>query len=279
MSIRIITDSASDIEQNKYEGLTIIPLGISFGDMQYQDGINLSHKEFYELLIEQEELPKTSQVAPFAFEEAYEKVKAAGDEAIVITLSSKLSGTNQSANIALDGYEDCIHIVDSLNVCVGQQILVLLALRLVEQGLGVQEIIAKLEEEKKNIRVLALFDTLEYLRKGGRVSNLAGVMGNALAIKPVIAVVDGEIAVLGKARGSKNGNNMLTKQIQEAGGIRFDMPLSLGYSGLSDALLQKYVADHEFLWVGKTEELPVTLVGGAIGTHAGPGAIAIGYFA
>lgn len=280
MSVRIIVDSACDIVQEKAKELEIdvLPIKTMFGDEEFLDGVTMTHEQFYEKLIESEQLPTTSQVPPIEYEEAFKKIKEAGDTAVCITLSSKLSGCYQSANIALEEYEDCITVVDSENVCLGEQILVMLAVRLRDEGKSATEIAEVLNVEKKNIRVVALLDTLEYLKKGGRISAAAAMAGAVLSIKPVIAVENGEIVVLGKARGSKNGQNMLKETVKKAGGIRFDMPYTLAYSGLSDALLRKYMEDSKELYDCTPEELPVCTVGCAIGTHVGPGAIAVSFF-
>ena len=271
--IRIITDSAADMGDIIREDLTILPIHITFGDQEFQDGVDMTHQMFYERLIESDELPVTSQVAPFAFEEAYKAAKEKGEEVIAITLSSKLSGTWQSANIAAESYEDMVHVVDSENVSIGQRVLVEYALRLKDGGMTALEIVEKLEAEKKNIRLIALLDTLEYLKKGGRISRAAAVAGSLLSIKPVIAIQGGEVAILGKARGSRQGNNLLAEQIRLTGGIDFSRPYVLGYTGLSDMLLQKYIADNEVLWKDHVEALDAVSVGGTIGTHTGPGAI------
>lgn len=280
MSLRIIIDSASDITKDKADKLHLdfLPLKTIFGDTEYLDGITLSHRKFYELLIESDCMPTTSQISPHDYEQIYEDVKKNGDTAIVITLSSKLSGSYQSANIALDGYEDCIHIVDSENVCLGEQILVLYACRLRDAGLSANKIVEKLEEKKKDICVIALIDTLEYLKRGGRISSTAAFAGNLLSLKPVIAIVDGEVAILGKARGSKNGNNMLMQEVKKSNGIDFSMPFMLGYAGLDDSMLKKYIDDSISLWEGKVDELPISTVGSTIGTHIGPGGICVSYF-
>lgn len=277
--IKIITDSCSDIVGNQRKDLIILPITITFGSNEFQDGINLSHQEFYEKLIESDELPVTSQIPPAVFEEAYEATAREGDEAIVITISSKLSGTYQSANIGAENHRGRIFIVDSENASLGERILVEYALRLKDQGLSVGEIVEKLERAKKNIRLIALLDTLEYLKKGGRISKAAAVAGGLLSIKPVIAVQGGEVAVLGKARGSKQGNNLLAEEIARANGVDYDMPFVLAYTGLSDAVIQKYIDDHENLWKGIVERPTPASVGGAIGTHIGPGAIGIAFFA
>lgn len=281
MSVRIIVDSACDLTAEQAEKLNTVflPLKTIFGEKEYLDGITISPKEFYEKLIESDTLPTTSQIPPHEFESVYKEVKDTGDTAVVITLSSKLSGTCQSARIARDGYEDCVWVVDSENVCIGEQILVLYACQLRDTGASAPAIADLLEQRKNEIRVVALLDTLEYLKRGGRISGAAALAGNLLSIKPVVAVVDGEVAVLGKARGSKNGSNMLREEISKSGGIDFHMPFRLGYTGLDDSLLQKYIADNADVWKTAVSELPVSTIGSTIGTHVGPGAIAVAYFA
>ncbi len=277
--IRIITDSASDISQNTYGQITILPMTISFGSEEYQDGVNLTVKEFYEKLIESDQLPTTSLVSPVAFEEAFKKAVENGEKVIAITMSSKLSGTYQSAMIAAENYSDNVFVIDSKSVAMGEQILVLRALQLIESGKSFNEIAAELEKEKENIHLIAVLDTLEYLKKGGRISKTAAFVGGALSIKPVAAIKDGVIEVIGKARGSKNGNNFLIKEIESTSGINFKKPLCLGYSGLSDSLLQKYIEDSKAIWQGNTDSLRVAPIGATIGTHVGPGAIAVAFFA
>lgn len=276
--IRIITDSASDIVDNEREDLTVLPINIRFREDEFQDGVNLTHRMFYEKLVESDELPVTSQVPPTVFEEEYKAVEAQNDQAIVITISSKLSGTYQSAVMAAQDCGDTIKVVDSENASIGQRALVEYALRLKDEGFGYDEIITRLEADKKRIRLIALLDTLEYLKKGGRISKTAAMAGNLLSIKPVIAIQGGEVAVLGKARGSKQGNNLLAEQIQHTGGIDFGKPFVLGYTGLSDAVLQKYIDDNRALWQDSVDALDTASVGGAIGTHIGPGAIGVAFF-
>lgn len=276
MKIRIITDSASEMVSGEH--LTVLPLTITFGTTEYADGVTLSHQKFYEKLIESDELPTTSQVTPFAFTEALKEAQANSEYAIIITLSSKLSGTYNSALIAAKDFPDMVHIIDSANVCIGEKILVEYALNLLNNGADAQEIIARTESKVSQICVIGLLDTLEYLRKGGRISNLSGTIGEILAIKPVITISDGVVAILGKARGSRKGNNLLTEQIAKNGGIDFSLPFALGYSGLDDSVLQKYIADQAQLWQGYTTTLPIDQIGATIGTHVGPGAIAVAFF-
>lgn len=279
MNIQIITDSSSDITNIAREDLTILPMKITFDEEEYLDGINLSHQEFYEKLVECDALPTTSQIPPYEFEEAIRKVTGSGGTAIIITLSGKLSGTYQSACIAAKEFEGQAFVVDSENATVGERALVEYALQLKDTGMDPQAIVKKLDEDKKKIRLIALLDTLEYLKKGGRISKTAALAGNVLSIKPVVGVVDGEVVMLGKARGSKQGNNLLVQHIKTSGGIDFQKPYFLGYTGLSDTLMQKYITDSEALWKEHVESLPVATVGGTIGTHVGPGAIAVAYFA
>ena len=196
----------------------------------------------------------------------------------MITLSSKLSGTWQNANLAAQEYEDTVKVVDSENASIGQRALVEYALRLIEKGLSYEEILERLETDKSRIRLIALLDTLEYLKKGGRISKAAALAGSLLSIKPVIAIQGGEVAILGKARGSRQGNNLLAEQIRQTGGIDFEMPFVLGYTGFSDVMLQKYIADNEALWKHSVDALETASVGGTIGTHVGPGAIGVAFF-
>ena len=278
MAIRIITDSASDITQVEAAawGVQVLPLRTIFGQEEFLDGITIDHETFFQKLIESDVLPTTSQLSPFQYEEPFRQAAEAGDEVVCITLSSKLSGCYQSASIAAEDLP--VVLVDSLNVTVGERLLVERAVQLRDQGLSAQEIGQQLETEKSQIRLIALLDTLEYLKKGGRISSAAALAGSLLSIKPVIAVEDGEIAILGKARGSKNGNNMLMTLVEKNGGINFEMPYCLAYSGLSDALLRKYIADSQSLYSGRAEHLPVSTIGSTIGTHAGPGASAVAFF-
>ncbi|MBQ8359378.1 MAG: DegV family protein [Oscillospiraceae bacterium] len=277
MKTRIIVDSTSDLMPEVLDRVSVVPLTVHFGTEEYIDGVTIDHKTFYEKLVETDVLPSTSQATPAAFAEQYALAQKAGEEAVVITLASKFSGTYQSAVIAAQEYEN-IHIVDSGTVAIGGGILVELALQYLDAGMGAKEIAAKLEEEKQKIVIVALVDTLDYLKRGGRVSKTVAFAGTLLNIKPVISVVDGEIQMLGKARGSKQGNNLLVQEIEKAGGVDFSKPVLLGYTGMSDALLMKYIEDSKHLWEEGLEKVRYTTIGSVIGTHAGPGAVAAAFF-
>ena len=280
MSVRIVIDSACDLPKSTADqlGLVYMPMRTIIGQREYLDGIELTGAQFYEKLIETDETPKTSQIPPSDFEAVFEEAVEAGDTVLCITVSSGLSGTYQSAMIAARRFGDRVFVVDSLNVTVGEQLLVLRAVQLRSEGWNAWEMAEILNHEKQRIRLIALLDTLEYLKKGGRISSTVAFAGALLSIKPVVALVDGQIEMLGKARGSKNGSNKLMELVKSSRGIDFDRPFMLAYSGLSDHLLRKYISDSHELYEGKTDHLPVCMIGNTIGAHAGPGAIGVAFF-
>ncbi|MBQ8280068.1 MAG: DegV family protein [Roseburia sp.] len=278
--VRIIVDSACDLRKEDADRLNLdfLPLKTIFGNEEFLDGIDLTREEFYTKLENSSVNPTTSQISPADFEDVYEDVKKNGDTAVVITISSKLSGTYQSANIAREDYEDCVYVVDSLNATVGEQLLVLYACQLREQGASAKEIADALEQKKGDICLAAVLDTLEYLQRGGRISKTVAVAGTLLSIKPLVAVEDGEVASIGNARGLKNAGTQLTKALQERGEIDFSMPCAWVYSGHSDELLQKYIEGNADAWDAQVKDIPVTGIGSTIGTHVGPGAFGLAFF-
>lgn len=276
MAIRIITDSTVDIA-DKYSNLfTVVPLTVTFGEKDYIDGVTINKQEFYQKLVSSPELPKTSQATPAAFADVFRDLQEKGDEAIVITVSSRLSGTYQSACIAAEDFPN-VRVVDSMNVSIASGILAEYALRCAEEGMGLDELASHLSKKRDDVGLVAMVDTLEYLKKGGRISGAAALAGGVLGIKPVVTTRDGELAVLGKARGSKKANNLLIEQIRK-NGVDFSMPLLLGYTGLSDDMLRQYIQDSQCLWKGHVTDLDCVQLGSVIGTHAGPGAVAVAYF-
>ena len=279
VSVRIIIDSSADFEPEIADelGITVIPMKTIFGEKEFAEGIDITREQFYEKLVESDEFPRTSQVTPFEFARELDKLED-GDEALIITLSGKLSGTAESARTAASQSPAPAFVVDSESVTIGERILVERAVEMRDAGAEAKTIAETLDREKADIKVIATLDTLEYLKRGGRISAAAALAGGLLSIKPVVGVVDGEVAVLGKARGSKQGNNMLREMIAETG-IDFSRPVHLGYTGLSDKLLHKYVADSRDLFEAHLDELSSSIIGSTIGTHVGPGAIAVAYFA
>ena len=277
MSVRIIIDSTVDVSPELLARVEVVPLTVSFGAEEYIDGVTITHEEFYNKLIESDVLPTTSQATPAAFADVFERLAAAGDSAVVTTLAHQLSGTCQSARIAAEDYDN-IFVVDSGSVTLGAGILAEYALRCVDEGMDAESIAAAVEAKKEDVCLIAMLDTLEYLKKGGRISATVAFAGGLLNLKPVVNIKDGVINMLGKARGSKQGNNLLVQEINKAGGIDFSMPILLGYTGLTDVLLKKYMTDSAALWENGVENLPYTSIGSVVGTHAGPGAIAAAFF-
>ncbi len=277
MAVKIIIDSTADIPQDLRSRFVTVPLTVCFGQQEYVDGVTITYQTFYEKLMESDVLPTTSQATPDAFSQVFRQVTQAGDTAVVLTIASTLSGTWQSAMIAAQDYPG-IHVVDTESAAIGSGILAQRALSLADSGMDAQSIARQLEQERSHVRVIALLDTLEYLKRGGRISKTVAFAGELLNLKPVLSVENGQISMLGKARGSKQGNNLLFTEIQKTGGVDFTRPVLLGYTGLSDALLQKYVQDSRQLWEEGGDAPAFTPIGSVIGTHAGPGAIAAAFF-
>lgn len=277
MNVRIIVDSSTDVAEAYLNRIQVVPLTLRFGQEEYYDGVTIHKEEFYRRLVESDELPTTSQATPASFDQVFREVAANGDSAVVICLSSKLSGTYQSACIAAESYDN-IYVVDSQSVAIGTGVLAQYAVDCADAGISAREIAQKLEKKKADVTVIALLDTLEYLKKGGRISKTVAFAGGVLNIKPVVTVQDGVVALIGKARGSRNGNNLLVEKINQSGGVDFSLPVLLGYTGLNSALLDKYVEDSRGLWAEELDSIPKALLCSIIGTHVGPGAVAVAFF-
>ena len=279
MAVKFIIDSASDVlpAEARKLGVTVLPMRIVFGSEEYADGVTLNHRQFYEKLAQSDTMPTTCQSPPAEFADAFAEATADGSSVIVLPISSGLSGTYQSALIAAADFEN-VHVIDTLTVCIGQRILTQYGVRLAAEGLSAEEIVAALEEQKHKVRVFGVLDTLEYLKKGGRISAATALAGSLLSIKPAVSVDDGLVQMAGKARGNKQGNHLLCQLIDKAGGIDFSKPYCLAYTGLSDQLLQKYIADSAERWPESADRLPICTIGCTIGTHVGPGAIAVSFF-
>lgn len=275
MGIRIIVDSTADLIPIVRERVAMVPLTVHFGAEEYVDGVDITGKKFYEMLETSKVLPTTSQATPYVFSAAFGQAVADGEEVIAIVVSSKLSGTYQSAVIAAEDYPGQVHVVDSKNIAIGLAILTEYALRLVDEGRSAAEIVALLKQQRERIRLMAVVDTLEYLQRGGRLSKTAAIAGGNLSIKPLIGLVDGEIKVLAKGRGNKQANMLMNQEVTKAG-VDETMPAMLGYTGTGNEQLQKYRQESENLW---PSDVPESLVCGVVGTHAGPGAVAAAFFA
>lgn len=252
----------------------IAPMVIRFGTEEYIDGITMSHEEFYERLSRQDVMPTTSQVTPAAFGDMFAQEAPNAEALVVITLASNLSGTYQSAVIAAEDYDN-VYVVDSRTVSIGAGALAMLALELANQGKDGKTIVECLEQQRDRIRLVAVLDTLEYLKQGGRISKTAALAGGLLNIKPVISCQDGVVSMAGKARGAKQGNALLTQLVEKTGGVDTEMPVILGYSGFSDASMCKYAEETQGMWGAEPGKASL---GSVVGTHAGPGAYGVAYF-
>ena len=217
--VRIITDSAADfeIEDIKKLGISVIPLSVFFGDDEYQETVNITKQEFYEKLIASQDFPHTSQPSPESYMKVMQDAMDNGDEAVVITLSSALSGTFQSATLAKTAleYDNC-YVVDSLSATLGQRLLVEYAVRLRDEGKSAADIAAEIENIRSKVVIYACVDTLDYLHKGGRISHVSYAMGSLAKIKPIITVSnEGKVEIPAKALGKNKAIKLLCNKIQE----------------------------------------------------------------
>lgn len=277
MGIRILTDSASDFDliTAKRRRVEVVPLPVQFGGASFLDGKTLSHDVFYKLLKERKENPSTSQPTPASFLRYFEEAKAAGDSVVAVLLSGALSGTLQSAQIAKEMCEyDPIYLVDSRSASAGMQILVNLACKLRDSGLPAEDIVGEVERLKGKVRIFAVIDTLEYLRRGGRLTGLQAGLGAMTKLKPVITVRDGAVAIVHKAFGTSAAVKQMLKLLAEHP-IDDDFPSYFLYTddrSTEDLLLPK---------LKESGMLPRRLhfcsLGAAIGTHIGPGSLGIAY--
>lgn len=273
--IRIVVDSTADMPEELKDQFSIVPLNVNFGDEQYTDGVTIDHKTFYEKLETSSKLPTTSQPAPDAYARVFEAARQAGDTLVVLCVSSGISGTYQSAMIAAQDYPDNVHVVDTQHVANAFGILAEYALNLAQQGKSAQEIVDAILAEREHVQLFALLDTLEYLQKGGRISKTAAFAGTLLSLKPIVCMRGGVLGMLGKARGMKQGQQLLMKEMLDTG-IDLDKPYLMGYTGLSDELLQKFMETSAGIWSGKdVRSVPLCPV---VGTHAGPGAVVAAFF-
>lgn len=280
MGFKIVTDSASDIPQETAAkwGVTVMPIHARFGDEEYLDGVTLTPHQFFEKVIKTGEIPHTSQVTPYEFRQEFKKAIDAGQDVLCLTMPANMSGTYQNACTAAAEFGDKVIVLDSRQLCIAFYVLVEYACRCRDEGRTVAQTVEAVEKVKHHAHVISVFSTLEYLRRGGRISPAAAMAGNLLSIKPVITVVDGCVEVVGRARGSKKANDMLVRFIRSVGGIDYSMPYCLGYTGFSEETLTRYVDDNAAAYKELIRDVPVVPVGATIGTYAGPGAVAIAFF-
>lgn len=275
--IRLIVDSTFDFEPEfvKDHAMEIVPLSVIFGSESYKENVELSKEAFYEKMASSTELPKTSQPSPQSFLKVFEKAVETKDQLIVMTLSSGLSGTYQSACLAANlcsGVD--IEIIDTKNVSLGAQIQALEVLKMIEQGMEYHEIVKRARENVSKARMIAMINTLENLIKGGRLSKVEGMVGSLIAIKPLITIdEEGKIATLSKSRGLRKG---IADMISNLKSQDFDESKTMvcGYTSITSTLDQFLDAfdDERYAFVQTTS------IGAVVGTHAGATAAAAAYF-
>ena len=274
MAIRIVSDSACDLPQDVCDefGITIVPLTIRFGDREYVDREELSTEGFWHELESSSVLPETAAPSVGAFEESFRRLRDEGADAVIcINLSARLSATMQSAQVAAKALEDeCpIEVIDSRSASMGIGNLVLHAARRARDGADVETIVREVEQRRDRQQLLATLDTLEYLRKGGRIGGAQAMLGSMLSIKPVITVIDGAVEQAGKVRTRSKALRFIADRIP-AGKAESIAVLHANAPDIDEFLsdLQPLVGDAEVV---------VGIVGPVVGVHTGPRVIGIAW--
>lgn len=276
--VRIFVDSAADFEPNELENMDVacIPISVYFGDKEYRENENLSKQMFYKLIETEKDFPNTSQPSPHAFESVLKKVKNSGDEAVVITVSSALSGTYQGAVLAKNmlEYENC-YVIDSLTASCGERILTEQAVRLRDAGKSAGEIAENLEKLRSRIVLYACIDTLEYLYKGGRISHSAYAIGSVAHIKPILRLShSGGAEISAKALGIKRGIDYICKMIKKVPcDCNFPIYVMYTYNQKNGQALAQYLKRYGI----DIPDSHIINVGAAIGSHIGLNACGIAY--
>lgn len=278
MKITLITDSTCDLSPEflASKGIKMASLKVLFGEEEYIDKINLSNADFYKKMSQSAKLPTTSQVNPNEFVELFEKELEEGNEVIGLFISSELSGTYNAASIAkmmLDSEK--IHLIDSRTTSFGLALLVLKAHELIQSGMNAKAVLEAIQPFIDKSQLYGMLDTLENLKKGGRLTSGAALIGSMLSLKPIIEVKEGLVNVANKARGSKKGMQWMVDQ------LHMNFP-----EGKIDTLGIAYANDREKMEQLKTlvlESLTVETfieveIGSVVGTHTGEGAVGVAFF-
>jgi len=277
--VRLITDSSADLEPREYEQLNIacIPLKVMFGETEYQENENLSKDQFYELLASGE-YPKTSQPSPQVLLDLFEEAKEAGDEALYISISAAISGTYQTACLTREMAEsdDC-YVLDSKNATGGLRLILEYAARLRDEGKSAKEIIAGVKAIQDKIVLYACMDTLEYLYRGGRISQTVYKLGTLAQVKPIIRVTEeGAIEVPAKAMGMRKGMDWLCKRVED----RKPSKEHNFYAMYTGERANGVLLAEKFRAMGyDIPDEKIINVGAAIGSHVGPNACGMVYVA
>lgn len=278
--VKFLIDSASDVtqEEGKAWGVKVIPHSVRFGDEEYFDGVDILPEEFYDKLSTAKQLPQTSLVNSFRWDEAFKEATKDGSEVVVITISSLLSGTYQAALEASKNYEGKVFVVDSLSATIGERGLLQYGMKLAENGMSASDIVKELNEKKLKQHIYAMVDTLKYLKMGGRMSAAVAFVGELLSIKPIIEVKDGGLGVAEKAKGNKKAFMALNALVEKKGGIDPTLPCNLVLSGNDHTNMQKYLIEGAEVWKDSEWEVKPYMLGSVIGTHVGHGAVGISFF-
>ena len=277
MSVQIIVDSTVDMPERIKKHFRIVPLTVHFGTEEFIDGVTIDKKRFYERLVESDVLPTTSQATPAAFQKEFEEVDADGDSAVVITISSKLSGTYQSACIAAADFDN-IFVVDSMSAAIGSGILAKYALRRAEEGLSAKQLADEITKKRDDVCLVALLDTLEYLKKGGRITPAAAAIGTLLKLKPVLTIQGDKLDAFAKARTATQGKSIMINAIRNDmenrfGGARADnMWLEIAYTKDRKAAEQ---FKEELLKEFPGFDIQMDPLSLSVSCHIGPGSLAV----
>jgi len=271
----LFTDSTSDLPKNYVEeyDIRVVPLTVHFGDEEYRDGYDLTPTEFYAKLTSSSHTPTTSQVPPQRFIEEYEKELIKGNSILSIHLSSKVSGTYQAAVTAKNTLESSnIEVVDSKGMSIGFGLIVLEAAKMLKQGLSIMEIADKVRAMSEKQQYYFSVDTLEYLKRGGRLSPMKAMLGTILNMKPILCVKDGAVEPLDKVRGRKKVFARLLELSKEAGDDFGSQTVAVAHACVPDVAAE---FAEEVKKVLNPKEILIAEIGSVIGTHAGPGTIGI----
>lgn len=270
--IKIITDSTSDLPSYIVEqyNIEVLPLLVSFGEETYKDGIDINVHTLLQKMNDNKEFPRTAQVNPQRFLECYKSYLDEGYKIVSIHLSSKMSGTYQSACIAKEMLEtDDIVVIDSLNVTSGLGLLVIKAAKLRDSGLEIKEIGEIVKALIPHVKSSLAFNCLDNLVKGGRLSKTAGIIGNILSIKPILAVEDGELIAIDKVRGSKKAIRTILNCLDSKGIKQGEESILLAIE--NEDILDRLRDDLK----GKEKDFIECEVGCVVGVHAGPNACGV----
>jgi DegV family protein with EDD domain len=272
--VRIVTDSTADLtpEQQRAAGITVVPLNVHFGDEVFRDHVDLSSDEFFRRLKASPQLPRTSQPSVGAFEEAYRTLREGGDEIVSVHLSSKVSGTYNSALMAAQSVGDgAIEVVDSLSTSMALGFMALEGARLARSGKDRKAIVERLKALVPKGRVICVVDTLTYLERGGRIGKARALLGSLLNVKPILQLKEGEVVPLGRARGRPQALSRLVELLERDGKVS-QLAIMHGAAQSDAEQLRDRVASR---YPGL--DILLTEIGAVLGTHTGPGVIGFTY--